>query len=51
LHVSIVTELKLTTNCCSNGNSGTRWGTEMMQKSQSGKSSNAMGRKSHDLQH
>jgi len=42
--------LTLTTNCCSSENSGTRWGTEIMQKSQSGKSSNALGRKSHDLQ-
>jgi len=44
-----MTKLTLTTNCCSNGNSGTMWGTDITQKSQSGKSSNAMGRKSHDL--
>jgi len=44
------TGLTPTTDFCSSGNSGTRWGTEMTQKSQSGKSSNALRRKSHDLQ-
>ena len=31
------------------GNSGTRWGTVMIQKSKSGNSENALDRKSHDL--
>ena len=41
--------LRLTTNCWSNGNSGTRCGKVTTQQSRSGKHLNAAGMKSHDL--
>jgi hypothetical protein len=49
INTQLFKTIKLTTKFCSRGNSGTKCGTVMIQKSLSGNLSNALAKKSADL--